>query len=172
MRLVAVVAVLVASAAAAAVVALGRDAVSRKPLPAGMVALEDLTWAERASAACVEATGSVRAVLAGPGSAFETQAARTARLYAETTQIERALIAALRAVPAPPPGAAETLALFRRRNVHDLRVAESLLRSFDQQLLERELAAYQRTAAHLRQRFRSHGATGCVAYLDPETYEK
>jgi hypothetical protein len=170
-RWILVVAAAVAIAAAAAAVAVGREAVSPKPLEAGLVALEDLSWAERASAECVDYMRSVRAAVAGPVAEYETQAARAARLYAETTQIERSLVAELRAIPGAPPDAARTLDLFHARNVRDLEVAAALQQSFDAQLLQRELTAYERTATQLRQRFRSHGATGCVAYLDPDSYE-
>ena len=171
MRLVAVLALGVAVAAAAAVVALGRESISREPLDEGYVALEELSWAERASAECVDHTGRIRAAIAAPAPEYDPDATRTARLYVETTQIERSLIAALRAIPGRPPRATETLEIFHRRNVRDLEVAAVLRRSFDRELVERELADYERVAAELRQRFRTHGAIGCVAYLDPETYE-
>jgi hypothetical protein len=168
-RIVAVLCGIVGVAALVGAVVAGRAAIEPEPLDPSQVPLSELTWAERASAACVDSTARTRATL--ESQAFESGSDRAVRLYDETTALQGELLAALRELPAPPPGARETLALLAAQHERDLATAAELRRSFDADFLREEIAAYEATATKLRTRFDRLGAPGCVAYFDPASYD-
>jgi hypothetical protein len=165
-----VVAGAVGAASLAAVVVLGRAAIEPKPLDERYVAVEDLTWVQRADGYCREAADEVRAVLSGaPG--LESDEDRAVRLFRETTQVQGRLVRRLDALPLPTEDQRAAVAVLARQQARDTRTAQALAREFDIELLRTELDHYDVVARGLRERFRRLGIDGCAAYLDPATYD-
>ena len=152
-----------------AVVVLGRAAIEPKPLDPADVAVEELTWAERADGHCREATDEVRAVLAG-GPESESEEERAVRLFRETTVAQGRLVRRLGSLPAPTAEQRAAVAVLARQQARDLRTVRALEQRFDIDLLRNELDRYDVVARSLRSRFERLGIDGCAAYLDPATY--
>ncbi len=174
-----VAAVAVGIAVFGGVVALGLRAVDSEaePTPAAAPLPKPQSWADRASAHCVNSLDTVRAKLtgaAGNGTATAAASRKTAvRLFVETTAIEGRLVANLRAIPAPPDRAKvdEAIGRFAEQHAKDVVVGRRLQRKYDEQLLRSAVKVYEREATRLRTLFRQLGATGCVSYFNPSSYE-
>jgi hypothetical protein len=162
----------------ASVVVFGLRAVDSdaEPAPAAAPLPKPQSWAERASAHCVNSLDTVRAKLTGAASGTGTVEAsrKTAvRLFVETTAIEGRLVANLRAIPGPVDRAKvdEAIGRFAEQHAKDVLVGRRLQRRYDEQLLRRAVQEYEREATRLRRLFRELGATGCVSYFNPSSYE-
>jgi hypothetical protein len=171
-----VAAVAVAVSVFAGVVVLGLRAVDSDPEPTPVAAPipKPVSWAERASAHCVNSLDTVRAALTNAASRpTESPKTRSVRLFVETTAIEGRLVANLRAIPGPPDRAKadEAIGRFAEQHAKDVLVGRRLQRRYDEQLLRRAVAEYEREATRLRGLFRQLGATGCVSYFNPSSYE-
>jgi hypothetical protein len=162
----------------ASVVVFGLRAVDSdaEPAPAAAPPPKPQSWAERASAHCVNSLDTVRAKLTGAASGTGTVEAsrKTAvRLFVETTEIEGRLVASLRAIPRPTNRAKvdEAVGRLAEQHARDVQVGRRLQRQYDEQLLRRAVQDYEREATRLRRLFRELGATGCASYFNPSSYE-
>ena len=163
----------VAGAVFAGVVFLGLRTVDDEAEPPTPVPpREELTWAQRASAQCTNSLDTVRAALMTPGAGDESDARRSVRLFVETTAIEGRLVASLRAIPSPtdPAKVREAIGTLATQHEKDVRVGRQLQTRYDEQLLRKAVADYERVATRIRRLFRELGAAGCVSYFDPSSY--
>jgi hypothetical protein len=173
-----VAAVAVGVAVFAGVVVVGMRAVDSEtetapppPLP------KPQTWAQQASAQCANSLDTVRAKLtgaAGTGTATAAASRRTAvRLFVETTEIEGRLVASLRAIPRPNDRAKvdEAVGYLAEQHAKDVRIGRRLQQRYDEGLLRKAVEEYEQVATRLRRLFRELGATGCVSYFNPASYD-
>ena len=134
------------------------------------------TWAEQASASCARALEDSRAVLRD--SAFTTLDSRTEshavlRLLRTLAYIDgRTLrqLKRLRPSPADRRRVTETLDLLAEARRGNLATIAGLEARWRPELLEQSGNRNMRLNAELRVLFLGLGATGCAAYLDPESY--
>ena len=157
----------------AGVVAVGLrtvDSEAEPPLAAPLP--KPQTWAERASAQCVNSLDTVRAALTSSATTGESNTKRSVRLFVETTAVEGRLVASLRAIPRPPDRAKVDEAVGRLAEQHakDELVGRRLQTRYDEKLLRKAVQDYEREATRLRTLFRQLGAAGCVSYFNPSSY--
>ena len=161
-----------------AVVVVGLRAVDSEAEPAPPLPLpKPQTWAEQASAQCTNSLDTVRAKLtgaAGTGTATAAASRKTAvRLFVETTDIEGRLVSDLRAIPKGTNQAKvdEAVGYLAEQHAKDVQVGRQLQQHYDEQLLRKAVQEYEQVATRLRRLFRALGATGCVSYFNPASYE-
>jgi hypothetical protein len=173
-----VAAVAVGVAVFAGVVVVGLRAVDSEAEPPPALPLpKPQTWAEQASAYCANSLDTVRAKLTGAangGTATAEASRKTAvRLFVETTEIEGKLVALLRAIPKPRDRAKvdEAVGYLAEQHAKDVLVGRRLQQRYDEKLLRKAVEEYEQVATRLRRLFRELGATGCVSYFNPSSYD-
>jgi hypothetical protein len=130
-------------------------------------------WADDATAACEQALGRGRD-LAVSGAAIRPVERQVVEVFAGAIEIESDMLSELEALPRPSADddeIARVLAVVADSHRDDVAVLARLRRSFDRGVFERRVNETVPVLADLRSRFRALGATGCVSYYDPSSYD-
>ncbi len=137
-----------------------------------LVAEDEPTWAEEASAACERGLAKAREIVSA-GDAIASDKKRALDVYAAATGVEGTVIAELEALSRPAEdelAIGRTLAIVSDSHLADGASVERLRLRFDRELLERRVNDTIPILADLRRRFASLDADGCVRYYDPASY--
>ena len=130
-------------------------------------------WAEHATAACERALGRGRD-LAVSGAEIRPVERQVVEVFAGAIEIESDMLSELEALPRPSADDEDidqVLAVVADSHADDLAVLARLRRSFNRSVFERRVNETVPVLADLRSRFTALGATGCVSYYDPSSYD-
>lgn len=130
-------------------------------------------WSEHATAACEQALGRGRDLVVS-GAAIKPVERQVVEVFGGATEIESDMLAELEALPRPSADEEkieQVLAVVADSHRDDLAVLARLRRTFDRGVFERRVNETVPVLADLRSRFAALGATGCVSYYDPNSYD-
>jgi hypothetical protein len=134
---------------------------------------DEPNWAADATAACEQALNRGRD-LAASGATIRPVERQVVEVFAGSIAIESDMLSELEALPRPSADAEEiqrVLAVVADSHRDDLAVLARLRRSFDRGVFERRVNETIPVLTDLRSRFTALGATGCVSYYDPDSYD-
>ena len=157
-------------AAAAAVVVLGVVVF----VGLQVVGDDEPNWAEQANAACEGGVADTRALIGTVESSAQSNDDRALRIYTGSVEVEAGVLASLEALPRPEDdevAIGQMLRLISDSHRDDLALVAQLRRRYDAEVLRQRLEDVEPLLPYLRSSFESLGASECVAYYDPVTYE-